>query len=191
MCPLRSRCENKARMPARYSASRTHSGDACSRPPRNCATPGLNYYLSINKILRMSKEEDAHDQSPPVPDPDSSTGPSEAMAGDSPLEAPKRPRTVAQVAAFEKARAARAAKLAAKKKPPPEEPPRSVSPPLPSRRRAEEPAPEPTIQTKAVAPRKPRSDAGKKRGRLVRYEEEEEASPPEPVVTPPPYFVIV
>ncbi len=114
----------------------------------------------------MSKEENvnANDQITVVPDTVSNLGAGQAPAGDG-FEAPKRPRTVAQIAAFEKARAARAAKQAARKT----EPERSVSPPLPSRR--EEPPP-PLIQTRAVAPRKPRSDAGKKRGRLVRYEEE-------------------
>ena len=136
----------------------------------------------------MSKEEEngAIDQSTVVPDTDSSPGADQAPPTDG-FEAPKRPRTVAQIAAFEKARAARAAKQAARKTKEPEE--RSVSPPLPSRREEPEPV---KIATATPTPvrRKPRSDAGKRRGRLVRYEEESEeqaADPPEL----PPYFTIV
>ena len=102
------------------------------------------------------------------------------------LEAPRRTRSKTQVAAFEKARATRAANLAKKtKKAAPEPEPDPEPEPTPP------PAPEPAA--KAAPRRKPRSDAGKRRGRLVRYEdlEEEEGEPEVSSAPPPPYFVIV
>ena len=130
----------------------------------------------------MSKEEDdqAGDDAP-LHRTDSSAGDREAYVGDG-FEAPKRPRTAAQIAAFEKARAKRAENITKKsgRKPAPE-------PEL------EPPAPDP-VATPAPAPRrKPRSDAGKRRGRLVRYEEdpEEEGEPEVSSAPPPPYCVIV
>ena len=98
--------------------------------------------------------------------------------GDAGFEAPKRPRTSAQIAAFEKARAKRAENMAKKvEKNPAPEPEREPEP----------------VATPAPAPRrKPRSDAGKRRGLLVRYEDPEEEGEPEvSSAPPPPYFVIV
>ena len=71
---------------------------------------------------------------------------------ESSLEAPRRAKSEAQEAAFEKSRAKRAANLAAFA-PAPASPP-SAAPP---------PAPVPTAK-----PMKPRTDKGKKRGHLVR-----------------------
>ena len=105
--------------------------------------------------------------------------------GDAGFEAPKRPRTLAQIAAFEKALAKRAENLAKKveEKPAPKPEPEPTPPH----------APEP-VTTPAPAPRrKPRSDTGKRRGRLVRYEEdaEDEGESEVSSASPPPYFVIV
>lgn len=127
----------------------------------------------------MSKEDDQAGDDAPLHRTDSSAGDREAPVGDAGFEAPKRPRTAAQIAAFEKARATRAANLAKKveKKPAPEP----------------EPEPEPVAAPPPAPRRKPRSDAGKRRGRLVRYEEdpEEEGEPEVSSAPPPPYFVIV
>ena len=127
----------------------------------------------------MSKEDDQAGDDAPLHRTDSSAGDREAPVGDAGFEAPKRPRTAAQIAAFEKARATRAANLAKKveKKPTPEP----------------EPDPEPVAAPPPAPRRKPRSDAGKRRGRLVRYEEEpkEEGEPEVRSAPPPPYFVIV
>ena len=134
----------------------------------------------------MSKEEDdrAGDDAP-LHRTDSSAGDREAPVGDAGFEAPKRPRTAAQIAAFEKARAKRAENLAKKveKKPAPEPEPEPTPPP----------APEPMAKSSPAPRRKPRSDAGKRRGHLVRYEEDpEEVGEPEVrSAPPPPYFVIV
>ena len=127
----------------------------------------------------MSKEDDQAGDDAPLHRTDSSAGDREAPVGDAGFEAPKRPRTAAQIAAFEKARATRAANLAKKveKKPAPEP----------------EPEPEPVAAPPPAPRRKPRSDAGKRRGRLVRYEEDhgEEGEPEVSSAPPPPYFVIV
>ena len=127
----------------------------------------------------MSKEDDdqAWDDAP-LHRTDSSTGDRETPVGDAGFEAPKRPRTAAQIAAFEKARAKRAENLAKKvgKKPAPEPEP-------------EPPAPEP-VATPEPKRRMKRSDAGKRRGRLVRYEDDE-GEPEVSSAPPPPYFVIV
>ena len=127
----------------------------------------------------MSKEDDQAGDDAPLHRTDSSDGDREALVGDAGFEAPKRPRTAARIAAFEKARATRAANLAKKveKKPAPEP----------------EPEPEPVAAPPPAPRRKPRSDAGKRRGRLVRYEEdpEEEGEPEVSSAPPPPYFVIV
>ena len=112
----------------------------------------------------MSKEDDQAGDDAPLHRTDSSAGDREAPVGDAGFEAPKRPRTAAQIAAFEKARATRAANLAKKtKKAAPEPEPEPEPEPTPP------PAPEPAA--KAAPRRKPRSDAGKRRGRLVRYED--------------------
>ena len=129
----------------------------------------------------MSKEEDdqAGDDAP-LHRTDSSTGDREAPVGDAGFEAPKRPRTAAQIAAFEKAQAKRAENLAKKSgsKPAPEPEP-------------EPPAPEPvTTPTPEPKRRLKRSDAGERRGRLVRYEDDE-GEPEVSSAPPPPYFVIV
>ena len=134
----------------------------------------------------MSKEDDQAGDDAPLHRTDSSAGDREAPVGDAGFEAPKRPRTAAQIAAFEKARATRAANLAKKtKKAAPEPEPEPEPEPTPP------PAPEPAA--KAAPRRKPRSDAGKRRGRLVRYEdlEEEEGEPEVSSAPPPQYFVIV
>ena len=139
----------------------------------------------------MSKEDDT-----PLHRADSSAGIGEAYLGggegggsppgDAGFEAPKRPRTAAQIAAFERARATRAANLAKKTK---------KAAPEPELEPEQEPTPPPSSELTAkaaLAPRrKPRSDAGKRRGRLVRYEEEEEGEPEVSSAPPPPYFVIV
>ncbi len=79
--------------------------------------------------------------------------------GDGGFEAPKIPRTTDQIATFEKARAKRAENLAKKtKKVAPQPEPRSIPPP----------APEPVAMAAQAPWRKPRSDAGMRRGRLVR-----------------------
>ena len=134
----------------------------------------------------MSKEDDKAGDDAPLHRTDISIGNREAPAGDAGFEAPKRPRTAAQIAAFEKARATRAANLAKKtKKAAPEPEPEPEPEPTPP------PAPEPAA--KAAPRRIPRSDAGKRRGRLVRYEdfEEEEGEPDVSSAPPPPYFCIV
>jgi hypothetical protein len=53
------------------------------------------------------------------------------------------------------------------------------------------PAPEPAAKAAPTPPRKPKSDAGKRWSRLVRYEEEEEDESEVILAPPPPYFVIV
>ena len=146
----------------------------------------FHFILSINEILQISKEDDQAGNDAPLPRTgDSSVGDREAPVGDAGFKAPKRPRTAAQIATFEKARAKRAENLAKKvgKKPAPEPEPEPTPPH----------APEP-VATPAPAPRpKPRSDAGKRRDRLVRYEEEneEEGEPEVSSAPPPPFFVIV
>ena len=88
------------------------------------------------------------------------------------LEAPRRPRSEAQIAAFEKARAKRAANRAAGGVTP-LKPPTSPSP---------EPAAPPPAPAAPAAPpapkRKTRTDKGKKRGYIVK-EHMEEDYPPE------------
>ena len=133
----------------------------------------------------MGKEDDQAGEYAPLHRTDISIGDREAHVRNAGYEAPKRPRTTAQIATFEKARAKRAENLAKKveKKLAPEPKPEPTPPS----------APEP-VATPAPAPcRKPRSDAGKRRGRLVRYEEdaEEEGEPEVSSAPPPPYFVIV
>ena len=128
----------------------------------------------------MSKEED--DQAgndAPLHRTDSSAWDRETPAGEADFEAPKRPRTAAEIAVFEKARAKRAENLAKKvgKKPAPGPEP-------------EPPAPEPVATPTPEPKRKPRSDAGKRRGRLVRYEDDG-GEPEVSSAPPPPYFVIV
>ncbi len=127
----------------------------------------------------MSKEEDyqAGDDAP-LHRTNSSTGDRESPMGDG-FEAPKRPRTAAQIAAFEKTRAKRAENITKKsgKKPAPEPEP-------------EPPATEPVATPAPEPKRKQRSDAGKRRGRLVRYEDDE-GEPEVSSAPPPPYFVIV
>ena len=134
----------------------------------------------------MSKEDDQAGDDAPLHRTDSSAGDREAPVGDAGFEAPKRPRTAAQIAAFEKARATRAANLAKKtKKAAPEPEPEPEPEPAPPS------ATEPAAKTAPAPRRKPRSDAGKRRGRLIRYEEEEEGEPEVSSAPPPPYFVIV
>ena len=98
------------------------------------------------------------------------------------LEAPRRARSEAQIAAFEKARAKRAANLAATAPAPAAPAPAHAAPPpapaAPPAAPAAAPAPAPAP---AAKPRKARTDKGKKRGHLVRpgtaaapYDEPEE-----------------
>ena len=133
----------------------------------------------------MSKEDDQAGDDASLHRTDSSARDREALVGDAGFEAPIRPRTAARIAAFEKARATRAANLAKKveKKPVSEPEPEPTPPPSPV-----------PVATPAPAPRrKPRSDEGKRRGRLVRYEEylDEEGEPEVRSAPSPPYFVIV
>ena len=96
------------------------------------------------------------------------------------LEAPRRPRSEAQIAAFEKARAKRAANRASAAAPEPPEPPAPAAPAAPA---APSPAPA-APAAPAATPRKARTDKGKKRGHLVRpgaaaeTQEEEYYEPP-------------
>ena len=136
----------------------------------------------------MSKEDDQAGDDAPLHRTDSSAGDREAPMGDAGFEAPKRPRTAAQIAAFEKARATRAANLAKKTK---KAAPESEPEPEPEPEPAPPPATEPAAKVALAPRRKPRSDAGKRRGRLIRYEEEEEGEPEVSSAPPPPYFVIV
>jgi hypothetical protein len=143
------------------------------------------YYLSINKILRISKEDYQAGDDATLHRTDSSSRDREALVGDASFEAPKRPRTATQIAAFEKARAKRDENLAKKvgKNPAREPKPESTPPP----------APEPVATPALASRRKPRSDTGKRQGRVVRYEEDNEDER-EPEVNPAPlllYFVIV
>jgi hypothetical protein len=114
---------------------------------------------------------------------DSVVGGGDVSVGkDSGLEAPKRPRSAAQIAAFEKARAKRAENLS-KLSENVEKATKKITPFAP-----------PTPPEVVVTPkRKPRADKGKRRGRIVKYEEEENQVQEEEEVssTPPPYFVIV
>ena len=91
---------------------------------------------------------------------DCGPGSSEVSVGNSELEAPRKPRSAAQIAAFAKARAKRAENMASKNigKTPPSTP---CGAPSPSSQGAQG-----TISEKK--PRKPRSDKGKSRGYLVR-----------------------
>ena len=93
-------------------------------------------------------------------------GSSEVSVGNDSLEAPKRPRSAAQIAAFEKARAKRAenlSKLAGND----EKSSKKVTPYAPKT--------PPQSETEVVPPpkRKPRNDKGKRRGRIVRYKYDE------------------
>ena len=96
------------------------------------------------------------DKLPPDFEGASGAGADDVPLGDdeSSLEAPPRPRSKAQVAAFEKMIAARNAKRAPAPEPEPEPEP-AASPPTPKPR-----------------PRKQRADKGKRRGHLVRAVEE-------------------
>ena len=95
------------------------------------------------------------------------SGDSESTA-ESHLEAPRRVRSAAQIAAFEKARAARRAKLEARSKSAPPDPAGDPA------GEETETAPEPPAAPAKKA-RKPRSDKGKKRGYLVRTAQANEA----------------
>jgi hypothetical protein len=111
--------------------------------------------------------------------------------GDVGCKSLERPRTIAQTDSFERAKAKRAENLAKKTKKFAPKPEPGPAPP---------PAPKP-MTTDALAPRrKPRSDAGKRLGRMVRYDEystegviDGESPPSEPEVSsaPPPFFSVV
>ena len=106
----------------------------------------------------MSTEQTKHDDQPSdVANPDRGAGDRAPPVGDS-LEAPRRPRSAAQIAAFEKARAKRMENMKAKTKP--------VKAPEPEPEPEPEPAPPPAPKPKA---RKGRSDKGKARGYLVKH----------------------
>ena len=103
------------------------------------------------------------------------------------LEAPRRPRSEAQIAAFEKAKAKRAANLAASAPavPPPAPAAPAAPPPAPAAPPPAPAAPAAPPLAPAAKPRKARTDKGKKRGYLVREStrgsppsEEEEYPPP-------------
>ena len=81
----------------------------------------------------MSKEDYQAGDDAPLHRTDSYIGYRKALVGDDGFEAPKRPRTAAQIAAFEKARAKRAENLAKKveKKPAPELELEPTPPPAP------------------------------------------------------------
>ncbi len=123
---------------------------------------------------------------PDLSDPSSPGGGSVCVGddiADCSLEAPRKLRSEAQIAAFEKARAKRAANRAASAPAAPAAPP-----PAPAA-----PAPEPVAP--AAKTRKSRTDKGKKRGYLTRPEATTEA-PEEEWYPPPPrsgydHFVIV
>ena len=99
--------------------------------------------------------------------PDSGTGDCEAP--DESLEAPKRPRSAAQIAAFERARAKRDENRKAKAKAPEPEP-EKVKPKAKAKAQGKAKEPEPEPETPKAPSRKHRSDKGKKRGYLVRGE---------------------
>jgi hypothetical protein len=95
--------------------------------------------------------------------------------GEVSLEAPRRAQSEAQVATFEKARAKRAANMAASA--PSAPPPAPAAPPLasaapPSAPTAPPPAPATPshVPAPAAKPKKARTDKGKKRSPLVRPE---------------------
>lgn len=116
---------------------------------------------------------------------DSVVGDGEVSVGNDSLEAPKRPRSAAQIAAFEKARAKRAENLS-KLSENVEKTTKKVTPYAPKT-----PPPSET-QVVETPKRKPRNDKGKRRGRIVKYEDEVDQVEEEEVSSPPlPYFVIV
>ena len=105
----------------------------------------------------MSKDGEPTDST----NTDCGPGNSEVSLGSSEFEAPRKPRSAAQIAAFEKARAKRAENMASKNK-------LKTTPSTPCG------APSPSSQgaqgtiSEKNKPRKPRSDKGKSRGYLVR-----------------------
>ena len=131
-------------------------------------SPILNIF-NIIIIISMSSNE-----STDVSVADSGAGCDHVSVGaGSELEAKRKPRSPAQVAAFEKARAKRAANLAALK-----EPVAASKEPVVA---SKEPESSPVTgtcghTTPSVKQRRPRSDKGKKRGRLVRDSREQEES---------------
>ena len=136
----------------------------------------------------MSTEQTHNEQPSDVANPDRGAGDGDAPMGNS-LEAPRRPRSAAQIAAFEKARAKRMENMKAKRQvrgsPSHGEPPPQTAIP--------EPEPEPVPCAPKPAKRKPRSDKGKPRGFLVKHkpvtepveatssESEDDYAPAEPV----------
>jgi hypothetical protein len=108
---------------------------------------------------------------------------------ESSLEAPRRARSEAQVAAFEKARAKRAANLAAGGNTPPASPSPAPTahPPAPPAAPSAPAAPLPAPAAAPVPkPRKARADKGKKRGYLVKGGMGGESPPNEEEWYPPP-----
>ncbi len=110
-------------------------------------------------------------------------GDGEVSVGNDSLEAPKRPRSAAQIAAFEKARAKHADNLSKLSENVEKKTTKKVTPYAPP------PPPEVVVPPK----RKPRNDKGKRRGRIVKYEEKQNQVQEEEEVAfpPPPCFVIV
>ncbi len=110
----------------------------------------------------MTKKNASDLSSPSSPGSGSICVGDDTIDTDCSLEAPRRPRSQAQIAAFEKARAKRAANCAAGGVTPPKPP---ISPP------PEPPAPAAPPPAPAAPPapkRKTRTDKGRKRGHLVR-----------------------
>jgi hypothetical protein len=93
---------------------------------------------------------------------------------DTEIEAPKKPRSAAQIAAFEKARerlAQSKAERAAASKPATPATPATPQPATPEQEQVQEQE-EPAPPTTAPRTRKPRSDKGKRRGTLRRLSED-------------------
>ena len=114
----------------------------------------------------MSKDGEPSDST----NTDCGPGNSEVSLGSSELEAPRKPRSTAQIAAFEKARAKRAENMASKNnvKTPPSTPCGADSPSSHGAHGAHG-------ATSEKKPRKPRSDKGKRRGYLVRERQQGQA----------------
>ena len=108
------------------------------------------------------------DRLPPDSEGASGAGADDVPVGDdeSSLEAPRRPRSKAQVAAFEKMIAARNAKRAPPPDPEPEPEPERQNTASSASKKVEDDSRQPQ------RPRKQRADKGKRRGHLVRAVEE-------------------
>ena len=111
---------------------------------------------------------------------DSVVGDGAVYVGNDGLEAPERPRSGAQIAAFEKARAKRAENLSKLSENVEKKARKKVTPYAPT------PPPQVVVPPKS----KPRNDKGKRRGSIVKYEEEEnQVQEEEEVSSPPPPYL--